>query len=462
MNMIQKVLTILLRPFTDSLDEWDIDKKMFILKALFFLVALLTWCNKIVGIGSIRYLWLTLMGCILIFLIMILIIPKQLSSIKVNKFLISSWIMMSALMMASALFYRIDNLLLPFLFLSVFPVLWVVLINRYRLCEIIECLSIGLVYSFIIFFTISFILAPITIYQYTGIFSNPNLTSQYVTAIIPCLFYLVNIKNKKKYLVYLGMAFALMLYTKSRTGILAMLAIFLIWIVSEIISNFSRKKILKLGKSVIAILLLTVIIFPCCYGVNRLAVHTIQEKISVNAWQEEMEKREQTVDDITEDPFYYLIGFLFVRISSERVAGEGGLRSYAGANRYSSGRLEIWRAYCNEINLTGHGASNGDFSKKHSTAHNAFLEVAYNYGVVVGVLYLINIFAVSIIVLLKAFKTKTNEKWFSVMIVAGHGITAMLASITFPFTYLITFLFLFVMFDAVGGLRENEFKEELI
>ena len=56
---------------------------------------------------------------------------------------------------------------------------------------------------------------------------------------------------------------------------------------------------------------------------------------------------------------------------------------------YSNGRISIWKTYINELNLTGHDemgavAENGEVL---THAHNVYIQVAYDHGIIAGLLF---------------------------------------------------------------------------
>ena len=70
---------------------------------------------------------------------------------------------------------------------------------------------------------------------------------------------------------------------------------------------------------------------------------------------------------------------------------EEDMSVYEKTEEYANGRMDIFRAYIGEMNLTGHdemGAMlpNGELAVH---AHNIYLQVAYDHGLVVGVVFLL-------------------------------------------------------------------------
>ena len=76
----------------------------------------------------------------------------------------------------------------------------------------------------------------------------------------------------------------------------------------------------------------------------------------------------------------------------EEVASEGEEEQTSedgSVDDYSNGRIDIWKAYIKELNLTGHDemgavAEDGELL---AHAHNVYIQVAYDHGIPVGILF---------------------------------------------------------------------------
>lgn len=82
----------------------------------------------------------------------------------------------------------------------------------------------------------------------------------------------------------------------------------------------------------------------------------------------------------------------------EEVASEGEEEQTSedgSVDDYSNGRIDIWKAYIKELNLTGHDemgavAEDGELL---AHAHNVYIQVAYDHGIPVGILFVFVIVA---------------------------------------------------------------------
>lgn len=408
----------------------------------FFSLAVLSWSNHCINGWNFRYSVITIIGAALVWGSSLLLLPysNQKCWISLKQMVIP--LIMLSVMTVSAIINRIDNLLFPFITLVVFPICWSIHIKIKNREIVYLSLSKGILGSFLIFFILSMVFSPITMYQYTGIFNNCNGTAQYLTAVLPCILYLESKQNKRIYLLCAACCCVVMVLTKSRTGLLAMVIIILTWAFFELRNEMLNRLIHTVVKRMMLLLLIFLIVFPVFWGINRFFMYTIQDKYCLNAYEEVMKERGQTIYDMN---FEWLVEDIDERV----VVGE------QDANEYSSGRIGIWSDYLKEMNLWGHSIRDDDFARNHSTAHNAFIQIAYDYGLVSGIMYIVIIAYVSWKTVRSIWLSFSKEKLYFMTILLGYGVTSMLASSVFPFTYLITCLFYFVLSEIIVVQMED-------
>ncbi|MCM1044013.1 MAG: O-antigen ligase family protein [Candidatus Gastranaerophilales bacterium] len=441
MTQLQNIMSWLVKFFVMDLSKMETDKKKKTLCFCFFFLAILSWSNQVVKGWELRYAIITIIGCMILYVIIALLKPAEGKNDKVSIMQCACWIMMSIFMIASALIHRIDNLLLPFLLLFIFPFVWFVIRRLEDKSILFESMSKGFIASFLVFFVLSLLFAPITKHQYSGLFYNCNATAFYVIVLLSCTIYMVNKTKKRCYYIFIALECDIMFFTRSRTGMLSMIVIFAAWIFMELRQEFLCHAPKEILKRFMMIVLLTVVFFPAFWGVNRIAMHTIQQKFCLNAYEELMDRRHQSIFDVS---FSYMITGI-----GERVSSEG-----KDLNIYSGKRINIWKGFLKELNWTGHSASNEEFSIGYNTAHNVYLQIAYDYGVVAGIIFGINTVMLSLGILLNAWKHYNCENLLSLLLMIGYNVIALLASSVYPFLYLITFCF-YVMSYQSFDLRDK-------
>lgn len=123
----------------------------------------------------------------------------------------------------------------------------------------------------------------------------------------------------------------------------------------------------------------------------------------------------------------------------------------------SNGRVEIFLAYLERLNLTGHEAMGVDTEEmSYAHAHNTFLQTAYDHGLVTGIYFLI-LGAVSVIRAILYCVRKKNDMYAAipVMMITAFGM-ASLTEWTFHPSILLGFTLLLVQGPLLWRLPEKE------
>lgn len=310
--------------------------------------------------------------------------------------------------------------------------------------------------SFYLFFIGSFFFAEISASAYSGLFVNVNGTAGYLAVVAVGLFadILLLERSKKKILwniVLLGVVLAMLYYTNSRTGQLAVIVAFLFALVIRFVQG-GRTENLQLLKK---LFLLCVITILCT--VTVVYAFSFRSEMRIPYY------------DSENGVFYrtYVVGHSSDDVSQETdTPSDVGVSGFKERNdqktntegksldRYSTGRLSIWKAYIEELNWTGHSASNvvhiDLLDKDIHTAHMVVLEYAYESGIPAGIVYLIFNIISGIAVLSYAWKNKKEVySLFPLMIVLVFAVHSALASCNISFWYLGTFFYYLVLFPVM-------------
>lgn len=128
-----------------------------------------------------------------------------------------------------------------------------------------------------------------------------------------------------------------------------------------------------------------------------------------------------------------------------------------GADTASNGRFEIYLAYLDRLNLTGHDTMVVETDELiYYHAHNTFLQTAYDHGVIVGI-YFILLGIVSFIVSIRRFAQGGPDNaflLFPAVIIVLFG-AASLTEWTFHPSIMLGFALLFVQAPLLGGRKEE-------
>ena len=114
---------------------------------------------------------------------------------------------------------------------------------------------------------------------------------------------------------------------------------------------------------------------------------------------------------------------------STTVSGNGNSTPNVTATAYSSGRLDIFKAYLTQLNMSGHDIMAVEDSNGKSIvhAHNSYIQVAYDFGVPVGIVFLIFCLFAFLRSLKRALATgvKTELSYLPMFIIVGFGVASL-------------------------------------
>lgn len=275
---------------------------------------------------------------------------------------------------------------------------------------------------------------PYTTYRtarYPHIFHTVTTTAAYLV-IVECAAIVILLckfrKSQKlrdiwKELVLFGVVSAYMLFTMARTGFMAV-GIALLFAVIVMSAGEGKEKFVNMGKSLFIMALAAVVCFPVTFTVQR----TIPALVSEPYMFEYENFTDATLRGRKLNSVEYMRVGRFIDLFAEKIfnipAGTfdpyGEIEEYKrthdengneieetgqlvasadyipGAEEepegdYTNGRLDIFRSYMEQLNMTGHeemGAvlKNGEIA---THAHNIYLQVAFDHGIPVGILFVL-------------------------------------------------------------------------
>lgn len=305
----------------------------------------------------------------------------------------------------------------------------------------------GIILQFMLATGYALLHRPYTTYRtarYPHIFHTVTTTAAYLT-IVECAAFVIllakfrksrKLKDTWKELLLFGVVNAYMLFTMARTGFLAvgLTGIFAIIVMS---GGKGREKLANIGKTVGAMVLAVIVCFPVTFTVQRTVPTLVSDPYMYeieNFRDDTLRGRKlNSVDcmrvgrfiDLFADKIFDIPAGTFDLYGEiaeyERTHGdpEEGESSAIDAaidipgvletqefvvsadyvpeelkeeeSDYTNGRLDIFRSYIEQLNMTGHeemGALLQDGSIA-THAHNIYLQVAYDHGIPVGILFVL-------------------------------------------------------------------------
>lgn len=307
----------------------------------------------------------------------------------------------------------------------------------------------GIILQFMLATGYALLHRPYTTYRtarYPHIFHTVTTTAAYLTVVECAAIVILLCKCRKsrklgdiwKELVLFGVVSAYMLFTMARTGFMAV-GVTLIFALVMMSAGKGKEKLLNIGKSLLAMAAAVAVCFPVTFTVQR----TIPVLVSDPYMFEYENFRDDTLRGRKLDSVDVMRVGRFIDLFAEKIfsipAGTfdlyGEIEEYnrthdeygneigknvksngildapkseeaeelvasadyvpeemqGSGDDYTNGRLDIFRSYIEQLNMTGHaemGAilKNGEIA---THAHNIYLQVAYDHGIPVGILFVL-------------------------------------------------------------------------
>lgn len=308
--------------------------------------------------------------------------------------------------------------------------------------------------------------------RYPGIFHTVTMAAVYFMLVLGLAlvrFLAVyrergSLKKCWKEICLMGMAFAQLILTTSRTGLLAMAvlipALLILTAVAEFkdgIKGFLKRFCIVVGSGAL--------FFPVLFTAYRIIPAVVS-----NPYTYEIEWFAGSVEKGEEwDSLWFATVPRFFGVAQAKVSYYGSTEEITaeqeamGADAdYSNGRIDIFKAYIANLDWKGHDTV-GLLQENGETivhAHNSFIQTAYDFGLGAGIFFLLFcIFAgVRSIFYYKYHKDEENGL-VPLMVLAIFGVCGMVERVFFPY-YAIGFAFLTVLVLLVPKLRQETVKQE--
>lgn len=278
--------------------------------------------------------------------------------------------------------------------------------------------------------------------RYTHIFHTVTITASYLTmvecvAVVLLLYKFTKSRKLRdiwKELVFFGVVSSYMIFTMARTGYAAVAVAVLFALVIMAVGK-GRKRLVNMGKNLLWLVMAVIVCLPITFSVQRTMPALVSDPKLY-----EIEYAMNYPDDVLrgrklKSLDYMMVG-RFMDVFGEKIFGlpegtfdvygwhrlyrqthdsegneisdtqelvaslsyvpeasgiEDGLVEDSQKDDYTNGRLDIFRSYIEQLNMTGHqemGAvlQNGEIA---THAHNIYLQVAFDHGIFVGIVFVV-------------------------------------------------------------------------
>lgn len=258
------------------------------------------------------------------------------------------------------------------------------------------------------------------LHRYGGVYATVTSNAVYLCTPIAAAFAKITMENdlnkRQKWFGVLGVVISFMLFTASRTGLLALTGCIVFYVLYPYV-NRTKGWLYRNIKSALSGFIIICISFICTFTVTRMLPAVVgnpyyfdYEKPAAFMTEEtpwsgyEYGARYMTIERF----FDILLDRTTINqstISGENVeetdkttpVAEPIVTNTSGVDNesdYTNGRLDIFREYISRINMQGHDVmgfdmSNGEYMPH---AHNTYLQALYDFGIPIGVLFLIMCF----------------------------------------------------------------------
>ncbi len=266
--------------------------------------------------------------------------------------------------------------------------------------------------------------------RYTHIFHTVTITATYLTMVACAAAVILFEKLKKshklkdcwKELTLMGVVCSYLLFTMSRTAFFAV-GVALLFALVLTAGGKGKEKLGCFGKNLGMVLAAVLVCLPVTFTAQRNIPILVSDPVlyeiehSMNFFEQDMRGRNFTTPnfirvgrfmDVFADKIFgipdHTVDWYGEMAEYERLHGDdvypeeesGAVETGEEAageeeNDYTNGRLDIFKSYLQQLNLTGHeemGAvlQNGEIA---THAHNIYLQVAYDHGIFVGILFIL-------------------------------------------------------------------------
>ena len=279
-------------------------------------------------------------------------------------------------------------------------------------------------------------------YRYNMIFHTVASTGMYLSTVFAAV--IAKLLCKWRYdqfswkksvdeLFILGAVSAFTLFTMSRTAMLTMAVTFVcVMILRQWVYRFHIQRFaMEIGVLCITVLLS----FPFAYSVLRMVPAVVNDPIRYDLEPQDSSFMIYEGDSVDSDKYMNVKRFFDVFLNRfdngearniQIQPSENALLAYIGRDKLpvavndsedkyvlestadiSNGRFEIFLAYLERLNLAGHDKMTAE-GTDYGHAHNSYIQVAYDFGIIAGVVFLV-LCAYTLIQSVLLFKKQGNK-----------------------------------------------------
>jgi hypothetical protein len=315
----------------------------------------------------------------------------SIKSISINIPFTVSWFLFVGSLVLSGFYYKTSL----FLFIP-FSFLFFILVYNSKYDDLYELFSNGIILSFIIIIILSLLFRPLNtnIYwggRYSGMFTNPNVFALYLLCPYCAFLNKLHIKiseigwdlKKIKFeLISLSICSSFLIMSECRTALLAALITIIAYLILTIRNTHDRLKLI--AKRGFTLLIITLVSLPIVFYSARYIPALVHNPIIYESEYSDINKMITSKDPINSAKYAKFIDFV------HELCGRTDIED-KNLNSISTGRMVIYKAYLSQLSLRGHSDVGLEVYKGKYVvhAHDSYLQIAYTYGIIPGILFIV-------------------------------------------------------------------------
>lgn len=337
----------------------------------------------------------------------------------------------------------------------------------------------GIILGFFVIQLQAWMYRPYDKTRYEGMYTHPNLNALFYLCVYWAAlgkWYLLKLKQKNvilriPFILILGLIIGTMFYTGSRVALIVAIILTFIFLLFQILSQNKLKMIVFLVDGLLITISIAIFILPAYWLIRYIPMYVreplyfaadefygLEKKVQKND-QNDSEKYVE-FDEAIPKMFDRYLWFLdeamayaiesFIRdfpdslklevdaaeidlkntLMQETNVQPGTDREYPLVKSGTDGegaydvRIDIYRFFWNKLSLIGNekNAQGVWISKWHfaSHCHNLFLQFAYDFGIIVGVIFILFILTSYITALIGLIKRRTGQNYFRLFVCVGY------------------------------------------
>lgn len=375
----------------------------------------------------------------------------------------------------------------PYLIVLFFSCFYIQKIDEFRMGMILNNFCRAVMLSYVYLIIKSLLYRPFhryVYYRYPGPFAGVAVWGVYLALVYAVLFAKIMIEAKKDaslrhmclYYLIMGSCLGYIFLSVSRTAITAVILVTIAGVIL-LIATIYRHHLRRMFRIILSAVIVTVALFPGIYTLTRTVPAIIRDP-HINLYEENAEISIYA-EDTPDSPKYINVKAMLESSMTKLMltfSGDSGISqneldesinsnkpTNLAVNDKSNGRGEIFMAYMKTLNLTGHDVMYLEAENEtYAHAHNTFIQSAYDFGIITGLIFLL-VGVTAFIRSILYMKNKSDKHLFTFVpfvVIIAFGVCGMTEWIFHP-SIPITLALMLVQAPLLSPLKKELSNEKM-